>query len=168
MMDDNTHWYAVRTRNRSEKWVVKQLEEKGVESWIPLKWSVKKYPGRTRRTQIPLIYGYVFVYINKEEYVKVLEVEGVFGFVRFNQEIPTVPEEQIELLKFVTGENMEVEMTDQVMEKGDQVEIIGGELTGLSGELVEFKGKHKILMHMENVGLSFFIEVPKKRLRKKD
>lgn len=96
-----------------------------------------------------------------------LETEGVFGFVRFNHEIPVVPSEQIELLKFVTGENMEVEMTDQVMERGDQVEIIGGELTGLSGELVEFKGKNKVLMRMENVGLSFFIEVPKKRLRKK-
>lgn len=168
MLHDQKHWYAIRTRHRSEKWVVEQLEEKGVEAWIPLKWSVKKYPGRIRKTQIPLIYGYAFVHIAQEHYVKVLEAEGVFGFVRFENEIPTVPSGQIELLKFITGENMDVEMTDTPMEKGDKVELIGGELTGLSGELVEFKGKNRVLMRMENVGLSFFIEVPKGNLRKKE
>ncbi len=167
-LDDSTQWYAIRTRNRSEKWVVQQLDEKAVDAWIPLRWSVKKYPGRVRKTQIPLIYGYVFVHIDRNDYVKVLEAEGVFDFVRFNREIPVVPSEQIDLLKFITGENIEVEMTDSVMEKGDQVEIIGGELTGLFGELVEFKGKHRVLMRMENVGLSFFIEVPKEKLRKKN
>lgn len=169
LLDDKKHWYAVRTRNRSEKWVVQQLHDKDVEAWIPLKWSIKKYPGRVRKTQIPLIYGYVFVFIDQREYVQVLEAEGVFEFVRFNQQIPTIPSDQIELLKYITGENqtLKVQMTDSVMERGDQVEIIGGELTGLSGELIEFKGKHRVLMRMENVGLSFFIEVPKEKLRKK-
>lgn len=165
--DESVNWYAVRTRTRSEKWVVRQLEEKEIESWIPLRWSVRKYPGRIRKTQIPLINGYVFVRTSSDRFARVLETEGVFGFVQFANEIPTVPSEQIELLKFITGENMEITMTDQVMERGDQVEIIGGELTGLSGELIEFKGKNRVLMRMENVGLSFFIEVPKARLRKK-
>ena len=165
--DESFNWYAVRTRSRSEKWVVRQLEEKNIESWIPLKWSVRKYPGRVRKTQIPLINGYVFVHITPDKFARILETEGVFGFVQFASEIPTVPTGQIELLKYITGENMEITMTDQVMERGDQVEIIGGELTGLSGELVEFKGKHRVLMRMENVGLSFFIEVPRARLRKK-
>jgi len=168
LLDDQKHWYAIRTRNRSEKWVIEQLEEKGVESWIPLKWSIKKYPGRIRKTQVPLIYGYVFVHITQDHYIKVLSTEGVFGFVRFDDEIPTIPTEQIELLKFITGENMDVKMVDTPIEKGDLVEFIGGELTGLSGELIEFKGKHRVLMRMENVGLSFFIEVPKGNLRKKE
>lgn len=166
-LDDTQYWYAVRTRTRSEKWVIQQLLEHKIECWIPLKWSIRKYPGRIRKTQIPLINGYVFVYINRSQYVKVLETDGVFGFVQFASDIPTIPTEQIELLKYITGENMNVEMTDQVMEKGDLVEIIGGELTGLSGELVEFKGKHRVLMRMENVGLSFFLEVPRNKLRKK-
>lgn len=165
-LEDSPHWYAVRVRTKSEKWVVQQLDKKGVESWIPLKWSVRKYPGRIRKTQIPLIRGYIFVKIGQEEYVKVLEVDGVFEFVRFANEVPTIPDEQIELLKYVTGENMDVIMTDEVLAPGDKIEIIGGELTGLEGELVEFKGKHRILMRMDNVGLSFFIEAPRNRLRK--
>lgn len=165
-LDDKPHWYAVRVRTKSEKWVIQQLEKKGVEGWIPLKWSVRKYPGRIRKTQIPLIHGYVFVRIGQADYIKVLEIDGVFEFVRFKHEVPTIPDEQIELLKFVTGENMGVLMTDEALEAGDKIEIIGGELTGLTGELVEFKGKHRVLMRMENVGISFFIEVPRNKLRK--
>ncbi len=165
-LDDEPHWYAVRVRTKSEKWVIQQLEKKGVEGWIPLKWSVRKYPGRIRKTQIPLIHGYVFVRIGQADYIKVLEIDGVFEFVRFKHEVPTIPDEQIELLKFVTGENMGVLMTDEALEAGDKIEIIGGELTGLTGELVEFKGKHRVLMRMENVGISFFIEVPRNKLRK--
>ena len=165
-LDEAPHWYAVRTRTKSEKWVIQQLAKKGVEGWIPLKWSVRKYPGRVRKTQVPLIHGYAFVHIGRTDYIKVLEVDGVFEFVRFANEIPTIPDEQIELLKYVTGESMDVLMTDQALERGDRIEIIGGELTGLTGELVEFKGKHRVLMRMENVGISFFIEVPKSRLRK--
>src|SRR5690554_5112353 len=165
-LDDEPHWYAVRVRTKSEKWVIQQLEKKGVEGWIPLKWSVRKYPGRIRKTQIPLIHGYVFVRIGQADYIKVLEIDGVFEFVRFKHEVPTIPDEQIELLKFVTGENMGVLMTDEALEAGDKIEIIGEELTGLTGELVEFKGKHRVLMRMENVGISFFIEVPRNKLRK--
>ncbi len=166
-LEERQQWYAVRTRNKSEKWVIQQLKEKEVEGWIPLKWSIKKYPGRIRKTRIPLIYGYVFVFVGQDEYVRVLETDGVFGFVRFADQIPAIPDGQIELLKFITGENLDVEMTDAVLEPGDQVEIIGGELTGISGELVEFKGKHRVLMRIDKVGLSFLIEVPKSKLRAK-
>lgn len=167
-LKEDKKWYAIRTRNRSEKWVVKQLTELGVEAWIPLKWSVKKYPGRTRKTQVPLIHGYAFVFIPKSDNVLVLEVDGVFNFVRFGNNIPAVPAGQIELLKHITGENIHVEMTDSLMDKGDQVEIIAGELTGLVGELVEFKGKHRVLIRLENIGLSFLFEVPRTKLRKKE
>src|SRR5690606_22330020 len=151
----------------TELWVMQQLEEREVERRIPLNWSVKKCPSRLRNTRLPLIYGYVIVFVGHVEYVRVLSTAGVFGFVRFADQIPVIPDGQIELWKFITGENLDVEMTDVVLEPGDQVEIIGGELTGISGELVEFKGKHRVLMRIDKVGLSFLIEVPKSKLRAK-
>lgn len=38
-MEEANHrseWFAVRTRPRSEKWVLKQLANAGIEAWIPV------------------------------------------------------------------------------------------------------------------------------------
>lgn len=165
-MDNENKWFAIRTRAKSEKWVVRHLHNKGIEAWVPLRTEVKKYPGRTRRTVKPLIHGYVFTKINKEQYITVLETENVYDFVRFGKTIPFIPNEQIDLLKYVAGEIKNPVITDKVIKQGDKVEVVSGDLTGLQGELVRFKGKKRVVVRLENIGLSLLIEVPVDRLLK--
>ena len=51
---------------------------------------------------VPLIYRYIFVHIKKNEYVRVLETPNVEGFVRFNKQIISIPDQEIEWLQRVS------------------------------------------------------------------
>lgn len=163
-IDRNERWFAIRTRTKSEKWVIRQLQNKNIEAWVPLKTEVKKYPGRVRRTEKPMIYGYAFVRVSHQDYIHVLQTENVYDFVRFENTIPSIPDSQIELLKYVAGEIENPLITEEPIQKGDKVEVISGDLTGLRGDLVEFKGKKRVVVRLDNVGLSLLLEVPKDRL----
>ena len=58
------------------------------------------------------------------------------------------------------------EMCIRDSKKGDQVEVIGGRLTGLHGELIDAKGQKRLVIRLENIGLGLEVEVDAKYLRK--
>jgi transcription antitermination factor NusG len=168
MIDEETGlaWYAVRTFFRREKHVNKLLDLKGVDAWVPLREKTRIYTRKIRKVQLPLISQYVFVNINERDKGKVLQTEGVIGFVKPSGYIVPIPKEEIDLLKRVIGEEVEVEMEEGQIQKGDRVEIIGGELTGLRGHMVERRGKNKVAVNMEHFQHAILMEIPLSALRK--
>ena len=56
-------WYAIYTRNKRQKMVLKQLTEKGVEAYLPLSTHKRVYTRKIKIIQLPLISCYVFVKI---------------------------------------------------------------------------------------------------------
>ena len=65
------------------------------------------------------------------------------------------------------GEDVDVELEPtRHMRKGDQVEIIGGRLTGLKGTLVNLDGKKHFVLELENLGYAMRMEVDPQYLRK--
>ena len=48
------HWHALYVRSRSEKKVLSQLEEMGVEAYLPLVTKVKQWSDRRKKVEEPL------------------------------------------------------------------------------------------------------------------
>jgi len=153
-------WFAVKTKYKCEKYVAENLKKKGIEVYLPTTVKVKKYERKIKNYEIPLIYTYVFVKIIKNEYVKVLSSEYVKGFIKQNKELIAIPLEEIELLKRVVGEgdNIKVLATDDFV-IGKDVQIVGGNLTGMTGKIAEIKGKKLFVLTLENMGLNFKMEI---------
>ena len=61
---DSQHWYVVYVRSRYEKKVHQLLQEKGIESSLPLIKTVRIWSDRKKKVEVPLFKGYVFVYID--------------------------------------------------------------------------------------------------------
>ena len=93
------HWHALYVRSRSEKKVLSQLEEMGVEAYLPLVTKVKQWSDRRMKVQEPLFRSYVFVFSNEKEYIPILNVYGVVKFVTFERKAVIVPENQILAIK---------------------------------------------------------------------
>ena len=92
-------WHALYVRSRSEKKVLSQLQEMGIEAYLPLVTKIKQWSDRRKKIEEPLFKSYVFVYSNAKEYLPILNVYGVMRFVTFEREAVVVPDNQIVAIK---------------------------------------------------------------------
>ncbi|HMS69478.1 MAG TPA: UpxY family transcription antiterminator [Saprospiraceae bacterium] len=162
-----TGWYAIYTRYKCEKQVVKDLMSKGIHAYLPLMERVKRYTRKIRRYQVPLINCYVFVKIEEQDKVKVLETENVSRFIKPGAKLVTIPEEEINTLKRIVGDvTLDVEVQDFKGQVGDLVEIISGSLAGLKGTLVSELNKNTVIIGLENLGYQFHVNVDVKMVKR--
>ena len=165
---DEPRWYAIRTRFRNEKAALKQLELNGINAYLPIQKLTRRYGHKVREVEMPLINSFVFVKITTAQYRIVIQTEYVAGFLKFGQNILSIPEHDVELMRRLIGENTEmtVEPSTIAYQTGDSVEVIMGPLLGLKGVLVNIQGKDKMLIDLINSGFTLQIAINKSLLRK--
>ena len=73
-------WHAVYTASRAEKKVRERLQEAGVECFLPVQTVVRQWTYRKSRVVVPVIAGMIFVRVNRQDQVKVLQTKGVILF----------------------------------------------------------------------------------------
>ncbi|MCF8282894.1 MAG: UpxY family transcription antiterminator [Bacteroidales bacterium] len=164
--ESEARWFAVYTRSKSEKVVQRLLTNKEIESYLPLQKVTRRYTRKIKHYEVPLITCYIFVKITKKEYVPVLETENVAKFIRFARNLYSIPEEEINLLRRVVGEGEDVVAEPGNFKEGDEVEVIGGKLTGLKGRMVERQGKKHLVVELESIGYTLRMTVDIALLRK--
>lgn len=157
--NDERKWFAIYTRFKREKMVFKQLLDKNVEAYLPLRTVKRVYTRKIKKIELPLISCYVFVKIFHSEYFTVLSTQDVVNFVKFSHELLAIPEREINILKAITGENIEVEATELKPEVGDDIEICFGSLYGLKGKLVDHHNDKNVVIELEQMGFSMRMHV---------
>ena len=158
-------WFVIYTKYKTEKYVVDRLKKKGINAYVPLISYTKRYTRKIKHYEVPLINCYVFVNITKGDYVKVLETEYVSGFLKNRGNLNEVHDEEIEVLRRIVGEKMEIIPEVITFQKGKPVEIMSGNLTGLKGQLIEEQGKSEFLVELESVGWQFRMVINKEHLK---
>lgn len=164
--EKEARWFAVYTQYKREKLVERALSAQEIQVYLPLRKFTRHYTRKTRIVELPLINCYIFVKITKSEYVKVLQNEYVLGFVKFSKNLISIPEEEIEIMRRVIGDSSLLDIEQQTYKVGDKVEVIGGELTGLKGQLVELDGQKRMIIALENLGYSLHIQVAPELLQR--
>ena len=164
--DDIPKWFAVYTNFKREKVAAKYLNNIGVQVYLPLQTFTRNYVRKVKKVELPLINHYIFVKITRKEYIAVLQCPYVLSFVRFSNNLVSIPEEEINLVKRILGEIENVEIESAVFQKGDQVEVIGGNLTGLKGILVKKENSSYLNVRLINIGFSINVSIAPHLLRK--
>lgn len=153
-------WLALYTRSRWEKKVYQLLIELGHEAFLPLRRERRQWKDRKKWVEEPLIRSYVFVYTGEKEYYDILNIPGAVRYIFFEGKPAPIREDQLELLKKISLENIEAIATEEQFSKGDEINISSGILTGYSGELVDFKGNKKVLVRLDQLGQSLLLTIP--------
>ena len=158
---DDKKWFAIYVKSRNEKKVFKQLEDIGVESFLPLITRLKQWSDRKKKVEEPLFRSYVFLNISLKDYYTVLNVPGVVKFITFERQPVPVPENQIIAIKEYINDNDLHDVNYEDFKEGELVRIKTGQMKGLTGRFVEVKGRHRIivLVEIETVGKSLPINV---------
>lgn len=158
-------WFAVYTRYNCEKNVSENFTKKGIENYVPLLKYTRVYTRKRKQVELPLISCYVFVHITKEEYVKVLQTPHVISFLKIRGALISIPQKEIDIMRWVVGEELVEKVHNGKMEKGTKVEIVSGNLTGIKGTVVKRKSKKYVQVALESLGYTLEINVSEDMLQ---
>lgn len=157
MIDQNYRWYPVCTRSRAEKKAHEELNRKGIQTYLPLKKTVKQWSDRKKIVEEPLIKSYLFAYISAREYAEVLMTNGVARFIYFSSQVASIPDQQIHDLKLLLATDADLELIDYDIKPGESVLIKAGPFKGIIAELVSVHNKQRIILRLQNMGYSINI-----------
>lgn len=162
----NARWYAAYTKPRNEKKALERLEAEGIEAYLPLQRRLKQWSDRKKMVEEPLFRSYIFVRITQKDYYNVLNTFGVVRYITFEGKAVPIPDNQIELIKNILEQDIEIETVEETLEPGTMVEVKFGSLIGLIGELLEHKGKQKVVVRLEHISHSLLVTLPSQYVAK--
>ena len=114
---------------------------------------------KVRRVVVPMV---VFARLASTEYIQVLRLPSVnrFMVLRGESTPALIPDSQMERFRFMLDYSEQaVEMCSEHLQPGEQVKVIKGPLTGLTGELMTMDGKSKVAVRINMLGAAL-VEVP--------
>lgn len=156
-------WFAIYTAPRHEKQVSQRLQEREVESFLPMHRTVHCWKNRTRaELELPLFPSYVFVRISPEMKGKVLSVPGALSLVGSKREPWPLPDSEMEILR--AGLNQCKPEPHPYLSFGDRVRITDGPLAGMEGIYSERKNGARVVLTIPQIMRSFSVEVELRHL----
>jgi len=151
-------WYAVFTVPQNEKSVVRHLNSRYVESFLPTYESVRVWKNRqSMKTDLALFPSYLFVNVDRGERVKVLQTPGVLHIVGNGHQPLPLDDAEIEVLRLaLVGRKVEP-YRDLVV--GEKVRVRTGVLQGIEGTLVRRNSCLRFVLTLNLINQHAAIEV---------
>jgi transcription antitermination factor NusG len=154
----HTRWYAAYTYPRHEKAVVKQLESKSIEAFLPVFRTENRWKDRRVQIQTPVFPGYVFTRINLSERSRVLAVPGVIRMLSFNGIPAPIDDSEIEAVRLCVERGAALEPYP-FLEIGDRVRVRSGVLEGLEGLISRCKDDRRLIVPISLINQSVVVEI---------
>lgn len=142
-------WYACYTRGRHEKRVAERLRERGVEVFLPLVPTTRRWHDREAVVEFPLFPSYVFARCAPGDLSDTITTPGVVSIVRFNDRPVAIPTWEIESIRRLVSSFAEGGLDPEpapTLSKGELVDVIAGPLEGVRGTVVERRGGKRIVL----------------------
>ena len=157
---DSLHlrWYAAYTCANHEKRVRDQMEQRSVESFLPVYETVRRWKDRRMQLQMPLFPGYVFVRMALGDRLRVLQVPSVVRLVGFDGHLSALPDEEIEGLKKGLASGVLAE-PHPFLNVGRRVRVKAGPLAGVEGIVIRRKNRLRLVISLELIQRSAMVEV---------
>ena len=152
------HWYAVSVRSRHEKLVTRHLEHQGLNYFLPVYRSVRRWKDRRKELEMPLFPGYVFVSLNLRERLGVLQAQGVMQFVTFQGQPAAVPDSEIRALESSMCAGLRPQ-PHPYLRQGKRVRVKSGPLAGAEGIMVRRKEGFRLVLSIDLIMRSVMLEV---------
>lgn len=151
-------WFALYTRCQHEKTAAQFVARKGVETFLPLYKTARRWKDRVKELSLPLFPNYVFVLSGPEQRGMILSTPGIYDFVRLGAVPAPIPREEIEAVRRAIDQGLRTE-PHPFLSTGDRVLVKSGPLEGLEGILVRKKGFYRLILSVELLARSIAVEV---------
>ena len=157
-------WMAVYTKPRYEKKVYKYLCEKKIKTYLPLIKVKRKWSDRYQWIEKPMFTSYIFVYADKNESLNIVQTYGVHHIIKIGGEIVPIHESEIEGIRQLIEGGFNPEPTDYFV-VGDEVEIIGGPLKSMIGQVSHIKGQDYFILKIDAIQHAIQCQIERRWLK---
>jgi transcription antitermination factor NusG len=151
-------WYAVHTRYQHEQQVHQQLERKGIPTFYPTSTKVQNWSDRKKKISQALFPGYLFVADISERRTQVVETPGVCAIVSVCGRPAPIPQSEMEAIRRAIASPYTIE-AHAYLNNGDQVRVVDGPLSGVTGILVRNEKSARLVLSVELLGRSVAVEL---------
>jgi transcription antitermination factor NusG len=155
-VDLQLRWYALYTCANHEKKAAKEIVRRGVESFLPVYKTTRRWSDRRVQVEVPLFAGYVFVHLALCDRLKILQVPGVVRLVGFGGLPTALPDEQMATLR--AGLNGVHAQPHPFLAVGRRVKIKRGPLAGMQGILLRRKGCLRVVLSIDLIMRSVAVD----------
>ena len=151
-------WLAAYTKAQHEPSVARQLEAKQVVCLLPTYQRTKSWSDRVKRVAAPLFPSYVFVNVNHEERVRVLQTAGVVHIVSVAGRPLPLSAEEVAMLRECAARPAEFE-PHALLRVGQRMRVKQGPFAGWEGVLAYKKNSTRLVVTLENIMRSVAVDL---------
>jgi transcription antitermination factor NusG len=157
--EQEPQWFAIHVRSRHEKKVAEDLQQRGIDNFLPIIRQVRRWSDRKKVVEFPLFSCYVFVRIlpAPKSRISVLTSSGVLGFIGPGQGT-AIPYEQIESIRRLVLNDVHV-TPESYVKVGQRVRIRGGALDGVEGVLAGCGKDQKLIVSVDTIQRSISVSL---------
>jgi transcription antitermination factor NusG len=158
------NWYAIYTRARWEKKVVRQLEDKGIEHYCPLVREERQWSDRKKTILEPLFTGYVFVRISDKDALSVKKLDGCINFVYWLSKPAVIRGEEIDAIRQFLLDHERIQLEKMRVNLDDRVRIMSGPFMEKEGMIIGIKTR-TVKVLLPSLGFALVAELEKQNVQ---
>jgi transcription termination/antitermination protein NusG len=157
-------WVALQVRPRSEKLVTNALNSKGIEVFLPLYTTRRRWSDRVKELELPLFDGYVMCRLDLQYRLPALTIPGVIQFVGFGRQPVPIDAAEIAALQAVVKSGLP-SAPWPFLQVGQRIRVEHGPLRDLEGILLQVKGTQRLILSVSLLQRSVAVEVDRDCVR---
>lgn len=158
-------WLAAYTVSRHEKSVIRHLQVREIECFLPLYKALRKWKnGCKTEVEFPVFPNYVFIRVHRKLPDRVLNIPGVLGIAGSGKQQVAVPDEEIEWLRNELPRRRFEPHPYLVI--GNRVRIKSGPLAEMTGVLLRRKNDLRVVLSIDLIRQSIAVEVGSDEIEK--
>ena len=155
-------WQVLHVLSNHEKRVVRHLEVRSIENYLPVFKERVKWTDRNMIVERPLFSGYVFVRSSPTERVPIISISGVLRFLG-DEERNTIGAIELERIREGLASGLTLR-PHPCVSLGTRVQVRDGVFAGVEGMVTELRQECKVILSIGAVNQCFSLEVELRNL----
>ena len=155
---DDYPWFALHVRSSYERTVATILQGKGYESFLPQYKCRRRWSDRIKEVELPLFPGYLFCRFDIQHRLPILKTPGVLQVVGIGKIPVAIDQSELSAIQTLVNSGLPSQPWS-FLQIGERVTIEYGALSGLEGILLDFKGRHRLVLSVTLLQRSVAVEI---------
>lgn len=152
-------WFVFYTAPRAEKVVMRELEQRGYNVYLPLIKTHKVWKNRQKKTIEEVLFpSYIFVFTTQSKLHSIKQTSKIMTFIHCGGKPSIINNEAINAIKKMLDLNLDI-CVESNLKEGQRVRIASGPMDGYEGILVTKNSKTKFGIEIDEISQVVFVDI---------